>query len=426
MAGYMGVNMAKIAKALAAIEVGRLDTPGYHAIGTVPGLNLQVTRGGAKSWVLRVKVGTKRREIGLGPYPAITLATAHQKARAVREQIAQGVDPVQHRKSLLSELIARQAQEMTFDDAARAYIASKREGWKNAKHAAQWEATLATYASPTIGKMNVKDVTLAHVVKILTPIWAVKTETASRVRSRMELVLDWAKTMELRTGDNPATWGGNLSNVLAAPAKVSKVLNQPAVKVGDVGAFLADLKTREGMGSMALHFLLLTVARSGEVRGAVWSEIDIGAGVWTVPAARMKAGKEHRVPLSPQALALLDKLPRMAGTDLVFPSTRRDAMLSDATLNAVMKRMEFKDAAGRVCVPHGLRSTFRDWAGERTSFAVDVIEMALAHTRPNATEAAYFRSDLFDKRKRLMNEWAEFVGRVETPAANVVPMRGAA
>jgi integrase len=417
--------MAKTAKALAAIEVGRLDAPGYHAIGTVPGLNLQVTPGGAKSWVLRVKVGTKRREIGLGPYPAITLAVAHQKARAVREQIAQGVDPVQHRKTLLSELIARQAQEMTFDDAARAYIASKREGWKNAKHAAQWEATLATYVSPVVGRINVKDVTLAHVVKILTPIWAVKTETATRVRSRMELVLDWAKTMKLRTGDNPATWAGNLSNLLAAPAKVSKVLNQPAVKVGDVGAFLASLKTHTGIGALALEFVLLTVARSGEVRGAVWSEIDLKAGVWTVPGERMKMGKEHRVPLSPQALALLDKLPRMAGTDLLFPSVR-GGTLSDATLNAVMKRMDFKDAGGRVCVPHGLRSTFRDWAGERTSYPADVVELALAHTRTNATEAAYFRSDLFDKRKRLMNEWAEFVGRVETPAANVVPMRGAA
>jgi integrase len=417
--------MAKTAKALAAIEVGRLDAPGYHAIGTVPGLNLQVTPGGAKSWVLRVKVGVKRREIGLGPYPAITLAVAHQKARAVREQIAQGVDPVEHRKSLLSELIARQAQEMTFDDAARAYIASKREGWKNAKHAAQWEATLRTYASPIIGKLNVKDVAIAHVVKILEPIWSSKTETASRVRSRMELVLDWAKTMKLRTGDNPATWAGNLSNLLAAPAKVAKVKGQPAVRIGDVGAFLADLKTHAGIGALALEFLLMTVARSGEVRGAVWSEIDINAGVWTVPAARMKAGKEHRVPLSPQALALLNKLPRMAGTDLVFPSVR-GGTLSDATLNAVMKRMEFKDVGGRVCVPHGLRSTFRDWAGERTSYPPDVVEQALAHTRTNATEAAYFRSDLFDKRKRLMNEWAEFVGRVETPAANVVPMRGTA
>jgi integrase len=418
--------MAKTAKALAAIEVARLDAPGYHAIGTVPGLNLQVTPGGAKSWVLRVKVGTKRREIGLGPYPAVKLAQAHEKARAVREQIAQGVDPVEHRKSLLSELIARQAQEMTFKDAAMGYIKAHRDGWRNAKHGDQWEATLTTYAFPVIGAMNVKDVALVHVVKILEPIWTTKHETASRLRSRIKLVLGWAKTKGHRSGDNPAEWEDNLRNVLAPPSKVAKVQNQPAVRIGDVGAFLADLKTHAGIGALALEFLLLTVARSGEVRGAVWSEIDLGAGVWTVPAARMKAGKEHRVPLSGDALALLDKLPRMAGTDLVFPSTRRGAMLSDATLNAVMKRMEFKDAAGRVCVPHGLRSTFRDWAGERTSYPPDVVEQALAHTRTNATEAAYFRSDLFDKRRRLMSEWTEFLGRVETPAANVVPMRGTA
>lgn len=417
--------MAKTAKALAAIEVGRLDAPGYHSVGTVPGLNLQVTPGGAKSWVLRVKVGTKRREIGLGPYPAVKLAQAHEKARATREQIAQGVDPVEHRKSLLSELIARQAQELTFQDAAAAYIKAHRDGWKNAKHAAQWEATLATYVFPLVGKMNVRDVGVAHVLKILEPIWTTKHETASRVRSRLALVLDWAKTRGHRAGDNPAEWGGNLSHLLAKPSKVAKVQNHPAVPVGQVGAFWLDLKGHKGMGALSLQFVLLTAARSGEVRGAVWSEIDLNTGVWTIPAARMKADKEHRVPLSTEALALLQGLPRMAGTDLVFPSVRGGS-LSDMTLSAVMKRMDFKDAGGRVCVPHGLRSSFRDWAGERTSYPADVVEQALAHTRSNATEAAYFRSDLFDKRRRLMTEWAEFVGRVEVTAPNVVPMRGAA
>jgi integrase len=417
--------MAKTAKALTAIEVGRLDAPGYHSVGTVPGLNLQVTPGGAKSWVLRVKVGTKRREIGLGPYPAVKLAQAHEKARGLKEQIAQGVDPVEHRKSVLSELIARQAQELTFEQAAARYIAAHRDGWKNAKHASQWEATLKTYAFPIIGRVNVRDVAIAHVLAILEPIWTTKHETASRLRSRLSLVLNWAKTRGHRTGDNPAEWSGNLAHLLAKPSKVARIQNHAAVPVAQVGAFWRDLSSREGIGALALQFVLLTAARSGEVRGAVWSEIDLSAGVWTIPGARMKAGKEHRVPLSGAALALLQGLPRMAGTDLVFPSVR-GGTLSDMTLSAVMKRMDFKDAGGRVCVPHGLRSTFRDWAGERTSYPPDVVEQALAHTRTNATEAAYFRSDLFDKRRRLMAEWAEFVGKVETPSVNVVPMRGAA
>ena len=417
--------MAKVAKALTALAVGRLEAPGYHAVGTVPGLYLQVTPGGAKSWVMRAKVGAKRREIGLGPYPAVKLAQAHEKARQTRDQIAGGVDPIEHKKSLLSELLAKQAQELTFEAAARGYVTAHRDGWKNAKHGSQWESTLATYAHPIIGKMNVKDINLSHVLRVLEPIWATKNETASRLRSRMELVLDWAKVRGHRSGENPATWRGNLDKLLPKPSKVQAGENHPAVMLREVGAFLRDLRQHQGVGALALEFALLTAARSGEVRGATWSEIDMKAGVWVLPKERMKAGKEHRVPLSDAALALLSKAPRMEGSELVFTSVR-GGELSDATMSQLMRRMGYKDAAGRLAVPHGLRSTFRDWAGERTSYPRDVVEAALAHVRGDKTEAAYFRSDLFDKRRRMMTEWAAFVARVEVPADNVVAMRAGA
>ena len=418
--------MAKVSEVLTALEVERdLVAPGYHLVGTVPGLNLQITPGGARSWVLRIKVGGKRREIGLGPYPAVRLAQAHRKALETREAIAQGIDPVERKRALKSALLAQQAQDMTFEAAARGYIAAHRAGWKNQKHGQQWEATLSTYANPVIGKMNVRDVTLAHVLQVLEPIWTTKNETASRLRNRIELVLDWARVRGHRAGDNPAAWRGNLDKLLPKPSKVNPGRSHPAVLVGEVGAFLNALRQHAGMGALALEFALLTSARSAEVRGATWAEFDTAAGVWLVPGARMKAGKDHRVPLSGAALALLGRLPRMAGESLVFPSVR-GGELSDATMSKIMRGMGFKDAAGRVCVPHGLRSTFRDWAGERTSYPGDVVEAALAHARSDKTEAAYFRSDLFDKRRRMMAEWAAFVERVEVPADNVVAMRGAA
>ncbi|WP_374671740.1 tyrosine-type recombinase/integrase [Acidovorax temperans] len=417
--------MGKVAKALTAIEVGRLEEPGYHAVGTVPGLYLQVTPGGAKSWVMRVKVGAKRREIGLGPYPAVKLAQAHEKARQTRDQIAAGVDPIERKRALLSEMLAKQALEMTFEQAARGYMEKMSKEWKNEKHGQQWANTLETYAYPTIGRLNVKDIASHHVMKVLTPIWETKTETATRVRSRIEKVLGWAKAEGYRSGENPAAWRGNLMDRLANPSKVKKVKNHPAVLVGEAGAFLRDLRQHQGMGALALEFTMLTAARSGEVRGATWAEIDMVAKVWTVPKERMKAGKEHRVPLSDAAVKLLKGLPRMDGTELVFPAVR-GGELSDATMSQLMRRMGYKDAKGRVCVPHGLRSTFRDWAGERTSYQGDVIEAALAHARGDKTEAAYFRSDLFDKRRRLMADWAAFVERVEVSADNVVAMRAGA
>lgn len=416
--------MGKVAKPLTAIEVGRLEEPGYHAVGVVPGLHLQVTAGGAKSWVLRVVVGAKRREIGLGPYPAVKLAQAHEQAREMRDLIAQGVDPVERKRALASQLLARQATEMTFEQAAKRFIEAKSNEWKNEKHGAQWVSTLEAYAYPVVGQMLVRDIGLTQVLKVLEPIWTTKNETASRLRGRIESVLDWAKVRGHRRGDNPAVWRGNLDKLLPRPSKVQKGENHPAVRVGEVGAFLRDLRSHEGMGALALEFALLTAARSGEVRGATWSEIDMTAAVWTVPASRMKAGREHRVPLSPTAVELLKRVPVMAESDFVFPSVR-GVQLSDMTLGQIMRRMKYVDSAGRQCVPHGLRSTFRDWAGERTSYPADVAEAALAHVRGDKVEASYFRTDLFDKRRRLMDDWAQFVNRVEVSRDDgvVVPIR---
>ena len=400
--------MPKRAKELSALEVKRLTAPGWHAVGTVAGLGLKIAHAGNKAWVLRVVIGAKRREIGLGAFPAVTLAGAHEKARAARLQIEQGLDPLAERREAKARLIAEQTEGMTFSQCAAGYIKAHREGWKNAKHAGQWETTLAQYATPVIGDMLVRHVETRHVLAVLEPIWSTKTETATRLRARIELVMDWAAVRGERTGSNPARWRGHLDKLLPKPSKVADRGHHAALPWRDVGAFLARLESVEGMGAAALRFAILTAARSGEVRGATWSEIDMQARTWTVPAARMKAGREHRVPLSDAAARLLEGLPRYAGNDLVFPAPR-GGVLSDATLGAVLKRM------GVPVTAHGFRSTFRDWAAESTAFPGDVVEMALAHTVKDKTEAAYRRGDLFEKRRALMEAWASHCARVEAP-----------
>jgi integrase len=417
--------MGRIAKPLAAIEVGRIKGAGYHAVGTVPGLHLQVSPNGARSWVIRIMVGSKRREIGLGPYPAITLAMAHQKARDTRELAEQGVDPVDQKNAILSALKAEQAKAITFGQAAQAYIKAVEAEWRNPKHAKQWAATLETYAFPVMGGLLVRDIGLTHVLKVLEPIWQTKTETASRLRGRIESVLAWATTRGYRSGENPARWRGHLDTLLAAPNKIKGEEHYPAVSIVDAGAFLRDLRARVGMGARALEFTMLTAARSGEVRGAVWSEIDLDAGIWTIPAGRMKAGREHSEPLSPAAVHLLKEQPRFDGEDIVFPSPRGGTM-SDMTLSKLMKSMGYKDRDGRLCVPHGLRSTFRDWAAERTNYPREVVEAALAHTNADKTEAAYLRSNLLVKRSGLMAEWSKFLARVEVKSGQVVAIGRAA
>lgn len=399
--------MPKRAKELTAVEVRRLVAPGWHAVGTVPGLGLSVTHADSRSWVLRVTVGTKRREIGLGAYPAVTLADAHAKARVIRAEVEQGIDPLDKRREARSLLIAAQTVGMTFDQCAAAYIKAHRDGWKNAKHAQQWENTLSTYAGPVIGAMLVRHIETPHVLAVLEPIWRDRTETATRLRARLELVIDWATARGERQGLNPARWRGHLDKLLPKPSKVATTGHHAALPWREIGPFMARLRAAEGVGARCLEFAILTGARSGEARGATWSEIDTEARTWTVPAARMKAGREHRVPLSNAALALLAGLPRIVGNDLVFPAPR-GGVLSDATMGAVLKRL------GVPVTVHGFRSTFRDWCAESTSYPQHVAEMALAHTIGDKVEAAYRRGDLFEKRVRLMDDWASWCARTTT------------
>lgn len=408
--------MARKTKEMSALEVGRISAPGYHFVGGVSGLVLQVAKGGTKSWLLRVLVGGKRREIGLGGYPDVTLSGAREAARVTRQKIKDGIDPVAEREAARSKLAAAVASAMTFRAAAAKYIEANEAGWKNAKHAAQWTSSLETYAYPVLGNMQVAHIETSHVVVVLEPIWNTKTETASRLRGRIESVLDWAKVRGYRKGENPARWKGHLDHILPSRTKVQKVKHHAALDYREIGSFMAALRSIDGMGARALEFAILCASRSNEVRGATWGEIDEKARLWTIPAERMKAGKEHRVPLSPAALDLLASLPRIADTRLIFPSTKA-GLLSDMTLTAVIRRMHdtrtkegmtgWCDNTGRVVTAHGFRSTFRDWAGETTAHPREVIEHALAHQLKDKAEAAYQRGELLEKRRSLMADWAQ-------------------
>lgn len=395
--------MPRVAAELGALAVKRLETPGMHFVGVVPGLALHVTGSGARSWILRVMVAGKRREMGLGGYPAVPLADAHRLGRAAREAIANGADPLSDKRAARSALRASTAAARTFAQCADAYISAHESGWKNPKHAQQWANTLETYAYPVMGHLLVRDVEKEHVLEALRPIWTTKTETATRVRSRIELVVSYAMQAGYRPeGLNPARWKGGLDKLLPKPGKVATVEHHPALPLNDMPAFMVRLRNADGSGARALEFAILTAARSGEVRGATWSEIDRGSRTWTVAAVRMKGAREHRVPLSAAALALIDRQPQGTGGDLVFAATR-GGQLSDMTLSAVLRRMNVP------AVPHGFRSTFRDWAAERTNYPNELAEMALAHAIDNKAEAAYRRGDMFERRASMMADWSAFI-----------------
>lgn len=424
--------MPRMTKPLSALEVKRLTSPGLHAAGEVPGLYLQVTRAGTRSWLLRYATGEKRqarsgkaynvrRDMGLGSYPAVSLAQAREKARQVHEKLDGGIDPVMERKAADQARRANELARLSFAEASAEVVAIKQAEAGNAKHGKQWESTLATYAFPVLGKMAVSDIRLVHIKEVLQPIWATKTETATRLRQRIEAVLSWATVNGHRTGENPARWKGNLDNVLPAPSRIAKVAHHRAMPIEAMPAFWHALSKREGEAARCLAFTILTGCRSGETRGARWEEVDLDAGTWTIPAERMKAGNEHRVPLAPAAIALLEGQPSQR--QHVFQSPQGKA-LSDASMTALLKRMEEHHRA----TVHGFRSTLRDWMAERTATPHDVAEMTLAHTIKSGAEAAYRRGDMLEKRRRVMRQWAEFV---TTPAPagagdNVTAIRGEA
>ena len=401
--------------ALTALEIKHAKA-GMHADGN--GLYLRVQASGAKGWIFRFQLGGKRREMGIGTLAERPAVDARAAAAELGRMVREGIDPIEERNRREKEAndAAKQAAAGTviFLQVAADYIASHRAGWRNAKHADQWANTLATYAEPVIGDLAPADVTTEHLLTILSPIWTTKPETASRVRSRIELVLSYAKAKKLRDGENPAMWRGHLDALLPKPSRVKKVRHHPALPYAQMSEFMLALRNVQGLGARALEFAILNAARSGEVRLAEWREIDLDAATWTVPADRMKARRAHRVPLSQAALRLLESLPRLDGTDLLFPGMRAQRPMSDMALTAVIRRMNegrprwMDPKSNAQAVPHGFRSTFRDWCAEQTHFPAEMAEIALAHTVGDKVEAAYRRGDMFEKRRAMMQAWAEW------------------
>lgn len=409
----------KLANALTPLSVKNAK-PGRHADGG--GFQLLVKDSGARSWVYRYMIAGKSRDLGLGPAAgpgAISLADARDLAAALRLKVKAGTDPLAERQE--AEARARAAEQaakvlgVTFRQAAETHIAANEGGWRNAKHRQQWENTLSSYAYPAIGDLPVSEIDTPHVLNILEPIWKTKTETASRLRGRIETVLDSAKARGYRQGENPARWRGHLAQILPARKKLSRG-HHKAMAYEAIPAFLKDLREREAGAALALEFTILTAARTGEVLGATWAEVDLAKGVWTVPAERMKAGKEHRVPLCDRAVAILRSC-QVLGSEHVFVGAKGD-QLSGMAMSMLLRRMK------QDVTVHGFRSAFRDWAAERTSYAHEVCEMALAHTIANKSEAAYRRGDLFEKRQRLMTDWAGYCASVVAAGGDVVPIRG--
>jgi integrase len=385
---------------LSARRVSSLKQPGRYGDGN--GLYLQITKSGVKSWLLRYERTGHERWMGLGPLHTVSLKEARERARKARLQLFDGVDPIDAKNSERTARALAAAKAITFETAAKQYFAAREKSWKNPKHRAQFLSTLQTYSFPKIGNLPVAKIDLGLVLQVLEPIWQKKTETASRVRGRIENVLDWATVRGYRQGDNPARWHGHLEHVLPARSKIQKPIHFPALPYSEIAEFIAALRQREGVAARALEFAVLTAARTSEVIGAVWSELDLGHKTWTVPAGRIKGGREHRVPLSTQALKILGSLPQEAGNEFVFIGPRRGG-LSNMAIASVLSRM------GRDNITvHGFRSTFRDWAAESTGYPNHVVEMALAHRISNQVEAAYRRGDLFEKRIRLMADWSQY------------------
>jgi integrase len=410
-----GPRMARAIGKLTALAVDKAKRRGYYGDGG--GLFLQVSASGSKSWVFRFKEVGKLHEMGLGATHTIGLAEAREKARECRRLRLDGIDPIEARKVARAQARLAAATATTFKDCAERYIASYRAGWRSQSHAAQWPSTLGKYVYPIFGPLPVQAIDVGLVLRALEPIWTTKPETANRVRGRIESVLDWATARGYRQGENPARWRGHLENLLPGKSKVRRVKHHAALPYVEIGDFMAQLRGQEGVAARALEFTILTAARTGEVIGAKWSEIDFAERLWMVPAERMKSGKEHRVPLSDAALAILEQVRAIRQDDFVFPGGWTRRPISNMAMLMLLRRMGRGDLTA-----HGFRSSFRDWAAERTGFPAEVVEMALAHVVGDKVEAAYRRGDLFQKRRQLAEAWAKFCA-APSPAGQIVPIR---
>ena len=395
---------------LSALAIKKASKPGYYGDGG--GLWLQVSKSGSKSWVFRFTRHGRAREMGLGSFNTFSLSEAREKALKCRKTLAYGKDPIEERKAQLQQETIKNHKNKTFAECALEFIEVNKAGWRSPKHAKQWESTLQTYAFPTIGNLPVSEIDTGLILGMLQQntskgdetgnLWQLKTETASRVRGRVESVLDWAKVRGYREGENPARWKGHLDKLLPARSKVQKTEHFAALPYQEISDFMQELRKRKGLSARALEFSILCASRSGEIREARWTEIDLDERLWTIPAERMKAGKEHRIPLSTTATKLLQKLPFLPDCDYVFPS-EHGGPLSNGAMMSLLKRMGRNDLT-----QHGFRSTFRDWAGETTGYPREVIEHALAHQLKDKSEAAYQRGDLLTKRARLMEDWGKY------------------
>ena len=409
--------MARAMEKLTALKVERAKQPGMYGDGG--GLYLRVTEDGAKNWVFRFMLNGRPRWMGMGPLHTVSLAEARKRAGEHRLRRHDGIDPIEARRAERRKAQLEAAKAIMFKQCAESYIKSHRAGWRNGKHAAQWEATLATYAEPVIGNLSVQAIDTALVYKVLEPIWTKKPETASRVRGRIEAVLDWATAREYRQGENPARWRGHLDKLLPARGKVRKVEHHAALPYAELPGFLIALREQEGIAARALEFTALTAARTGETIFARWSELNLLDKTWTVPAERMKARREHRVPLSARALAILEEMQahRHGDDRFVFPGGKAGKPLSNMAFLMLLRRMKRDDLTA-----HGFRATFKTWASERTSFQNEIVEAALSHVVGSKVEQAYRRGDMFEKRRRLMSSWAQFCFS-SAAAGQVIPMQ---
>jgi integrase len=411
-------NMTRTSERLTALKAERAK-PGLHHDGH--GLYLAVTEKEKRSWVYRYMMAGRAREMGLGPLHTVSLKQARERAHAARLLKLDGVDPIEHRRAARAQTRLDAAKAVTFKECAEGYIKAHRAGWRNGKHSAQWEATLRSYAGPVIGALPVQMIDTALVMKVIEPVWETKSETASRLRARIENVLDWAKVRGYREGENPARWRGHLDHLLPSRGKVHRVEHHAALPFAELPSFLVALREQQGVAARALEFAILTAGRTGEVRCARWSEFDLLNKTWTVPAERMKALREHRIPLSARALAILEGMQahRYVNDGFVFPGNKNGRPINDKALLRLLRRMGRGDLTA-----HGFRATFKTWASERTPFQNEIVEAALAHVVGSKVEQAYQRGDVFEKRRKLMQQWATFCTSAPTEHGKVVSLQG--